>query len=107
MNAGFHHQAGAGYTGFFSANSSFQKGDPRVSDLLSKARQEFDVKKQQAAIHEFQRILAEEMYIVRFPGGSNTFTMAWPCVRNQEVWTGDTTLRNMWIDTTKRPIAPA
>ena len=107
MNAGFHHEAGAGYTGFFSSNSSFQKGDPRLSDLLSKARREFDEKKQQAAIHELQKIVADEMYIVRFPGSANTFTMSWPVVRNQEVWTGDTTLRNMWLDMSRPPLKPA
>lgn len=104
MNAGLHHEAGAGYTGFFSAGSSFQKGDPRLSDLLSRARREFDEKKQQQAIHEVQRIVAEELYIVRMPGTANTFTMSWPVVRNQQVWNGDTTLRNMWLDPTKPPL---
>ncbi len=104
MNAGMHHEAGGGYTGFFSANSSFQKGDPRISDLLSKARREQDEKKQVTAIHELQRIVADEMYVVRMPGSSNTFTMSWPVVRNEEVWTGDTTLRNMWLDPTKPPV---
>ena len=104
MYAGFHHQAGAGYTGFFPSNSSYQKGDPRLDDILGKARREFDEKKQQEGIHEMQKIVADEMYIVRMPGSSNTFTMNWPIVRNTQVWQGDTTLRNMWLDPTKRPV---
>jgi ABC-type transport system substrate-binding protein len=104
MYAGFHHEAGAGYTGFFSSNSTFQKGDPRLDDILSKARREFDVKKQQAGLFEMQKIVADEMYIVRMPGSSNTFVMSWPAVRNEQVWVGDTTLRNMWLDPTKPPL---
>ena len=104
MNAGFHHEAGAGYTGFFPSTSSYQKGDPRLDDILSKARREFDDKKQQEGIHEMQKIVADEMYIVRMPGSANTFTMSWPVVRNQQVWQGDTTLRNMWLDPSKQPL---
>jgi ABC-type transport system substrate-binding protein len=107
MYAGFHHEAGGDYTGFFSSDSSFQKGDPRLDDILSKARREFDVKKQQAGIQEMQRIVADEMYIVRMPGSSNSFTMSWPIVRNQQVWDGDTTLRNMWLDDTQKPVGKA
>jgi ABC-type transport system substrate-binding protein len=104
MYAGFHHEAGAGYTGFFPSSSSFQKGDPRLDDILNKARREFDDKKQQAGIAELQKIVADEMYVVRMPGSSNSFTMAWPVVRNQKVWDGDTTLRNMWLDPSKKPL---
>jgi ABC-type transport system substrate-binding protein len=107
MYAGFHHEAGAGYTGFFPSSSSWKKGDPRLSDILSKARREFDDKKQQAGIHEMQKIVADEMYIVRMPGTSNSFTMSWPIVRNEQVWEGDTTLRNMWLDPTKPPMNKA
>lgn len=107
MYAGFHHEAGAGYTGFSPGNSAFQKGDPRLSDILSKARREFDDKKQQEGIHELQKIVADEMYIVRMPGSANTFTMNWPVVRNAGVWQGDTTLRNMWLDPTKPPLKQA
>ncbi len=44
MYAGLHHEAGAGYTGFFPDNSSWKMGDPRLDDILSKARREFDHK---------------------------------------------------------------
>jgi ABC-type transport system substrate-binding protein len=107
MYAGFHHEAGAGYTGFFPSNSSWKNGDPRLDDILARARREFDPKKQEEGIHQMQKIVADEMYIVRMPGSSNTFVMSWPAVRNNQVWQGDTTLRNMWLDPTKRPIAPA
>jgi hypothetical protein len=30
--------------------------------------------------------------------------MSWPAVRNEQVWVGDTTLRNMWLDPTKPPL---
>ena len=105
MYAGFHYQAGSGYTGFFSEDSSFQQGDPRLNDILTEARSEFDVEAQQELLHEMQRIVADEMYIVRFPGSSNAFTMSWPAVRNMAVWEGDTTLRNMWLDPTRAPLA--
>src|SRR5439155_1418137 len=80
---------GANYTGFFSADSSFQKGDPRLNDLLSKARGEFDEKKRISALQDLQKILADEMYVIRFPGSSNSFAMSWPVIGNANVFTGD------------------
>ena len=99
-----HARGGAGYTGFFSSDSAFQKGDPRLNDLLDKARGEFDDNKRMAAIHELQKIHAEEMYIVRFPGTSNTFSMNWPIIRNANVYRGDLSLVSEWLDPTKPPV---
>ena len=52
-----------------------------------------------------QKIVADEQYIVRFPGAANSFVMSWPAVRNVEVYTGDLMGINEWIDPTKAPIA--
>jgi peptide/nickel transport system substrate-binding protein len=104
MYAGFHYRGGAGYTGFFPANSSFKQGDPRLNELLDKARGEFDDNKRIAAIHELQKIHAEEQYIVRFPGTSNSFSMNWPVIRNANVYRGDLSLVSEWLDPTKPPM---
>ena len=93
-----------GYTGFFPSTGSFQQGDPKINSLLDGARGEFDDKKRIAAIQEVQKIVADQQYIVRFPGTSNGFSLSWPATRNVEVSKGDLTLVGEWLDPTKAPI---
>jgi hypothetical protein len=48
------------------------------------------------------------MYNIRWPGGTSGFTLAWPSLKNYEVFRGDTdTIRinNWWVDRTKKPFA--
>ena len=99
----YHYQGGVNYTGFFSEDSSFQKGDPRLNDLLEKVRAEFDEKKRISMMHDFQRIMADAQYMLHFPGSASSFTMSWPAVRNQEVFTGDLPYLSKWLDMTKPP----
>jgi ABC-type transport system substrate-binding protein len=101
----YHYQGGVNYTGFFSPNSSFQKGDPRLNEILEKARGEFDQKKSMSLMHEMQQILAEEQYMLHFPGSASEFDLAWPTVRNQNVFTGDLSHVGLWLDQTRPPVA--
>jgi ABC-type transport system substrate-binding protein len=105
MTALFHPSGGVNYTGFNSQDSQFQKGDTKLNDLLTKARIDFDDKARKEALLQLQKIVADEQYIVRFPGAANSFVMSWPAVRNVEVYTGDLMGINEWIDPTKAPIA--
>jgi peptide/nickel transport system substrate-binding protein len=100
----YHYQGGVNYTGFFSANSSFQKGDPRLNEILEKGRAEFDPKKRISLAHELQRLMAEEQYMLHFPGSASTFDLSWPAVRNQNVFTGELAHVRTWLDTSRRPV---
>jgi ABC-type transport system substrate-binding protein len=93
------------YTGFFSPNSAFQKGDPRLNEILEKARAEFDQKKSMALMHELQKIMADEQYMLHFPGSASDFDLAWPVIRNQNVFTGDLMHVGVWLDPSRPPLA--
>ena len=62
-------------------------------------------KKRQALVYDFQRQEGRKQYFTAFPGGANTFMLAWPAVRGRYVYRGeaqrvDTTI---WLDETKAP----
>jgi ABC-type transport system substrate-binding protein len=101
----YHYQGGVNYTGFFSPNSAFQKGDPRLNEILEKARAEFDQKKSMALMHELQKIMADEQYMLHFPGSASDFDLAWPVIRNQNVFTGDLMHVGVWLDPSRPPLA--
>jgi len=99
----YHHQGGVNYTGFFSDNSSFQKGDPRLNESLEKIRSEFDAKKRISMMHDVQKLMAEEQYMLHFPGSATLLTIAWPALQNYGVYTSDLPHLNKFLDTTKPP----
>lgn len=99
LNGGVH------YTGFFSSDSSFQKGDARMESLLEQTRIEFNAEKRIKLIQDFQRLEAAAQYMPRFPGGSNSFSIYWPTVQNFNVWRGDLNYLGVWIDPTEPPYA--
>ncbi len=101
--AAYHPQGGQLYTGFFSDDSSFQKGDPRLTAILEKTRQEFDAKKRIELMHDFQRIEAEGMYRPRLPGNATTFSMRWPSLRNFGVFKTEMPMLSVWLDEEKPP----
>ena len=97
--------AGVLYTGFYSDDSSFQKGDPKMTALLMKTRAEFDQDKRVALINDFQRMAAESQYIMYVPGGASSFTLAWPVLRNQNIYQGEVVpYVHQWLDPTKAPL---
>ena len=83
--------------------------------MTSAMRLEFDDKKRQELGNEIQRYLGEKMYFIAFPGGANGFELAWPAVRNRNVYRGDaarpigpsgatgTGNGTVWLDKTKAP----
>jgi ABC-type transport system substrate-binding protein len=98
-------EAGILYTGFFSPDSSFQKGDPKMTSLLMKTRAEFDQDKRVGLIKDFQRMAAETQYIVYVPGAASSFTLAWPVLRNQNILQGETVpYVHQWLDPAKPPL---
>jgi ABC-type transport system substrate-binding protein len=103
---------GSNFYGFDAAGSSGNKGDPKLDQLTTRMRLEFDDKKRQDIGYEIQRYLGEKQYFIAFPGGANGFDLAWPAVRNRSVYRGDvarpvsassTGNGTLWLDRTKAP----
>jgi ABC-type transport system substrate-binding protein len=77
---------GDAFRGFSAGGTNDQKGDPRLNDMLEKARLEFDEKALKSQLHDIQRYLARTMWGLNTPGGATSFRMNWPAVRNSGVW---------------------
>jgi len=106
------HSTGTNFIGFDPSGVSPEKGDPRVNQMIEKAREEFELQKQHAIVHELQRYLSEQMYSVPWGGEHPGFQLAWPAVRNWGTYThgsigGHVTevLPNLWLDPTKPPLS--
>ncbi len=82
----------------------YQGGDDTFNDLLGKANLEFDTEKRRALVWEVQRHEAEVEFFPKI-GGAGGFTLAWPSLRNRNVWQGGTGRNNatFWLDQTKAP----
>jgi ABC-type transport system substrate-binding protein len=90
--------AAPAYTGFFSENSSYLKGDPEYTNLLLKARQEFDEAKRIALIHDFQRLDGANQYRPPFPGTADSLGINWPALQNYWLYHGDLPWVGLWLD---------
>jgi peptide/nickel transport system substrate-binding protein len=96
---------GIEFTGFFAEGSNWKDGDPAYTDLLSKARVDFDVEKQKSLMAEFQRMEAENFYQFSFPGTTEILGTNWPAIRNFNVWTGGTPRGlYLWLDDSREPL---
>jgi ABC-type transport system substrate-binding protein len=103
---------GSMFYGFDADGSANHRGDPKLDDLTTKMRLEFDDKKRQEVGNEIQRYAAAKMYFIAFAGGSNGFDLAWPAVRNRSVYVNDvarpvsasaTGNGALWLDRSKPP----
>jgi peptide/nickel transport system substrate-binding protein len=88
------------------------EGDPKVDELIDKAKGELDAKKQVTILADLQRYLAGMQYAVTSPGLGTAFTLAWPAVRNYLALQGDSRsinsfYYNWWLDDTQAPIRRA
>jgi ABC-type transport system substrate-binding protein len=103
---------GSTFYGFDADSAASHKGDPKLDQLTTKMRLEFDDKKRMEIGYDIQRHAGQKMYFIAFPGGANGFDLAWPCVRNRMVYVGDvarpvsaSTTGNgtLWLDRSKPP----
>jgi hypothetical protein len=101
------HHTGDLYKGFDVDGKVAGKGDPLLDDLVTKMRQEFDLDKRIAIAWDVQRQDAKKAYYIRFPGGAETFSMAWPAVANYGVYSGGAFWWTYWMDQTKPPLKKA
>ena len=79
-----------------------------MTSLLMKTRAEFDQDKRVGLMKDFQRMAAETQYIAYVPGGASSFTLAWPILRNQNIFQGEVVpYVKQWLDPTKPPMNKA
>jgi ABC-type transport system substrate-binding protein len=103
--------AGQGYRGNSPDGKNIADGDPKLNDLTVKINAEYDVKKQQALMHELIRYVTGMSYEMPQPSATRPFSLWWPVLANNGVWTtypGTNTWQTRsqwWIDTTKAPLA--
>jgi ABC-type oligopeptide transport system substrate-binding subunit len=100
-------KAGATFKGFSTTGKNDKAGDPAVDAIIEKARVERDVSKQKAYAQDLQRMLAKSLYGLINPGSSTDFGLAWPAVRNYQVYrvVGSSPWwpYSVWLDQTKAP----
>jgi ABC-type transport system substrate-binding protein len=105
------HPGGRNFVGMTPDGRNASAGDPAITSLVDNIKTEFDVQKQQAIAHEFQRQMAIKAYAVPLLVDSPLFTMAWPCIGNYgsfvtqpgSVVTTEGELQ-WWLDDTKPPV---
>ncbi len=100
---------GTVFAGFNPNGKDRSKGDPKVDDMTAKMIREADSTKRQALVDDFLRYMAETMYEVPAGGQARGFVLVWPAVKNMGVFRTIVPQIerdvNLWIDSSKRPIA--
>jgi peptide/nickel transport system substrate-binding protein len=104
--------AGATFVGLDAAGKGDYSGDPFVDGQLLKARAEPDIEKRRVIIHDLQRHLAKQQYVIRYPGGASGLALSWPAVRNYLAFRGSNASFHgveyyYWLDDTKAPLKRA
>jgi peptide/nickel transport system substrate-binding protein len=112
----YYNTRGAIFRGFDAQGLGNAAGDIYLDDLTTKIRREFDDKKRQELIKDLQRYEGKSLYYIWLPGGANSFSLAWPAVRNLQVWRGSAggynpeprrDLATLWLDRSKPPFKQA
>jgi peptide/nickel transport system substrate-binding protein len=105
------HKDGAFYHGFTPTGTNVQDGDPKINDLATKIKEEFEIEEQQALVHELIPYFTEQAYYIPQPSAAKGFTLWWP-IGNLGVFSNGVSPNlwterhvNWWVDTTKRPFA--
>jgi len=97
---------------FGDVGSGTGAGDPKVDDMIEKAKAELDAAKQKTILQDLQKYLGGMMYTVGSPGNATTYDLAWPAVGNHLAFQQDSRsitsyYYNWWIDDTKAPLKRA
>jgi ABC-type transport system substrate-binding protein len=83
------------------AGDNSPAGDAALLDLWTKQAQELDLDARVELVHEIQRVMAESMWLVPWPGVSTAYAFQ-PWVKNVAVTRGYAygieALVNMWLD---------
>ena len=103
-------KSGATFHGFSATGNNDKAGDPQVDSMIEKARLEKDVEARRKLVYDLQKYLGKTTYALIMPGGASGYSLAWPAVRNYNVYHTSTggaafTHYKVWLDTTKAPFA--
>jgi peptide/nickel transport system substrate-binding protein len=98
-------KGGAAFQGFSTSGQNDQSGDPRVNEMIVKARAELDAEKRRPLVYDIQRYLAQKIYSLMVPGVATGFTFGWPAVGNYRVYRGFQVWDQyrLFLDETKAP----
>ena len=101
--------SGVTFNGYDVNGKGDKSGDPKLIDMLSKARVSQDPATQKSLMLDAQRYLGQMQHVLTLPGTATGFWAAWPAVQNFNTWQGgvDEVWEHygMWIDPTKAPLA--
>jgi peptide/nickel transport system substrate-binding protein len=99
-------KGGVAFHGFSTSGQNDQSGDPKVNEMIVKARGELDTEKRRTMVNDIQKYLAEKIYSVMLPGVATGFTMGWPAVGNYRVYRGFQVWDQfrLFLDDTKPPL---
>jgi peptide/nickel transport system substrate-binding protein len=100
------HPSGQVFHGMTPDGNNAVAGDPKVTDMIDKIRQEFDIERQNALFHDMIRYYTQQSYTIPRPSTSKSFGLYWPVLGNLGVWRPNGTYE-WWIDATKPPLARA
>jgi ABC-type transport system substrate-binding protein len=105
------HKDGAFYHGMSPDGTNLQNGDPKVNELASKIKAEYDVGKQVTLTHDLIRYFTDQSYYIPQVSVAKGFTLWWP-IGNLGVFSNGVSPNlwterhvNWWLDTTKKPFA--
>jgi ABC-type transport system substrate-binding protein len=100
------HSRGDAFLGFDAGNRGDHSGDPMLETDIIKMRGELDNNRRKSISDDVQRYLAQKQYYTRWPGGASGFTMAWPALKNVQVFRGGgfgTPFVQQWLDDSLPP----
>jgi len=103
-------KGGPAFYGYDAAGKGDNSGDSKIDDLIVRARGEVDTAKRKALVADVQRYLGGKQYNVRWAGGASAFTVAWPAVKNFEVFRGSVPplyFLEYWLDQNEAPFKKA
>jgi ABC-type transport system substrate-binding protein len=87
-------------------NSQNINPTPVVTDLVLKQKSELDPNKRTTIIHDIQKELAKQMYVIPWAGTAPGFTLHWPWLMNHNVFIqGNASAKSFvyaWYDESKR-----
>jgi ABC-type transport system substrate-binding protein len=77
------------FTGFDANGRGDYSGDPALEEMILKGRKETDTEQRRSIVKEIQRYAAKKLYNLHPLGAANGFDLAWPAVKNYNVFRGD------------------
>jgi ABC-type transport system substrate-binding protein len=103
-------RGGINFFGFSASGRNDKSGDPVINSLIDKAKAELDEKKRVAITHDIVREMGKKQWMTVWPGTASGFYMAWPAVKNFQVWREDregcrAPASYWWLDQSKAPFA--